>query len=232
MIMGSDCRLNPDDAVTLDDTIRALSDVASELPFAIGDCDAANQTYRRWCEHGLEEDFQLLLMWLFCYSRRYFVTKWMQQPDLPPSDLEGPITDAFNVCERQLHAVREPDTFASYVSVICKNTFINYCRRRSRHLLVPADDLEEDYRASDGGEIAAACDRAMFVAAAGSAIERLPPSLRDVVEMRLVLGLSYEDIQARTGHSRATLRSYLFKAIGKLRKDPGVATLLTAWERE
>ena len=54
------------------------------------------------------------------------------------------------------------------------------------------------------------------------AIERLPVFLRNVVRMRFVEDLSYEEISRLTGKSIPTVRSYVHKACLRFRRDPGM----------
>lgn len=52
-----------------------------------------------------------------------------------------------------------------------------------------------------------------------SAVERLPESQRTVLKLRVFEGLSYEEVEARTGMNNLTLRVQLSQARRKLRKE-------------
>lgn len=216
--------------MTLSSLSHALDDVAADLPFAIGDFDAANEAFRRWRTAGSEEDYELLLKWLFCYTRRYFISKWMQEPELLVEDMEEPLTTAFQRCRRALHQIREHEGFSSYISVVCKNTYLNFWRSRRRYPKVDIDSLPQDLVVDTDYDPLVGHDRAVLVAAVHRAVERLPSWLRNVARRRLVDGLSYDELVQETGLSRATLRSYVNKAVIRLRDDPGVAPLVREWE--
>ena len=59
-----------------------------------------------------------------------------------------------------------------------------------------------------------------------AAIEALPAFLRDVTRLRLLEHHSYERISTVTGKTPATLRAYLNKALGLLRRNETLCTLL------
>ncbi len=59
-----------------------------------------------------------------------------------------------------------------------------------------------------------------------AAIEALPDYLREVARMRLLENRSYRTIREETGKSLQTLRSYVNKALIRLRRNPRLLLLL------
>jgi RNA polymerase sigma factor (sigma-70 family) len=215
--------------MTLRANTRALDEVAAALPFAIDDYKAVNLTFVRWREEGSDADYETLQKWIYCYSRRYLIIKFLRLPQANPADIEEPIGDAFRRARRHMTSVDNPDRFASYVSVICKNVFVSYCRTLKRAQRVEMDlDLTPASSDSDIDPFEAA-DRSVLLYVVQTAIDRLPEWLRTVARMRLVDGEEYEAIEQATGFQRATLRAYTSKAVNILREDPLLIDFLEGW---
>jgi len=208
--------------------LRALDEVANELPFAIDDFAAANETFGRWRISKEEEDRAILLKWLYCYARRYLATKFMRHPRLNPAELEILISESFRKAYRQLQNVRDPDRFVSYVSVVCKNTFLNHYRRLHRHggYLEGDDWIDDDPGGEPPGE---SLDLSVVHFAVTEAIARLPSSLQEVARRRFLDDQSYEEIASATGLALPTLRSYVSKSMYRLRHDPRLQDFAAEW---
>lgn len=205
---------------------RTYEEVAAQLPFAVDDYEAANRLYARWRAHGRPEDHDLLLTWLFCYTHRYFLIKWMQQRQLGAAEIEEPLSLALRRCQSHLDRVAQPERFAHYMSRVCKNTFINFCRRRQRHPSAAGAPLAIDQERAEERDPLEEHDRRILLDAVHRALERLPESLRTVARMRVIEGLPYDEIARRSGHSRPNVRSYYAKALAKLRRDPRIRALI------
>lgn len=215
--------------MTLPAIMRALDEVSKALPFAVDDYNTVNATFTRWREAGSDEDYEVLQKWIYCYSRRYFIVKFMRMRNLSPADIEEPIGDAFRRARLHMASVDKPERFASYVSVICKNVFVTFCRKSSRRKRVDVEiELAPDLEATTHDPFADS-DRSVLIYAVRTAIARLPDWLQEVATMRLVEGRSYEEIEAVTTYQKATLRAYTSKALVKLREDPLLVDFLDEW---
>jgi RNA polymerase sigma factor (sigma-70 family) len=212
--------------MSLKSLLLALDEVAAELPFAVEDYEAANELFARWRKKRSPADEAVLMKWLYCYTQRYFVTRWMVNHRLPASQIEEPMTEAFRSCRASLERVRDPKRFASFVSVVCLNAFRSFCRKAAKVHLQPFH-IDEHDRADEGiTDFAGTHDRDLLLSAAYGAIERLPRSLQTPIRLRWLEGMDYDEIVATTGQSRATVRSYVRKALLRLREDPEIAVLL------
>jgi DNA-directed RNA polymerase specialized sigma24 family protein len=114
------------------------------------------------------------------------------------------------------HTLRTNERYASWVSVVCHNLFVNYVRsgrpvlihglRGASLMSLPKEEAEEDV--------------VVLFRAITSAIERLPGYLRPIAELRLVHERSYEEIAFLLDKNVVVVRSYVNKALNRLRQDP------------
>ena len=108
-----------------------------------------------------------------------------------------------------LDGIREPKAY-------CIRMLKNLCLDRIRHAshsVSPASLPEDGPQMAQSDEIDARCrlDKVL------EAIKSLPERQRQVLLMRTVEGLSYEEMSARTGMNNATLRVTLSQARTKLK---------------
>lgn len=193
----------------------SLDALASSLPFHVDDVASANETYTRWRARHEPNDRDVVQLWTYCFIRRYFLVKFVQESSYGSADLDELIDKTFRKVEGSESKVRYPSRYASWVSVVCKNTFRNYLRDR-RH------SVSLDDRASTllVGEMPATYnDVGLVHQALVRAIDRLPAYLRPCVRLRFLDGLSYREISDRTGHPLPRIRAYVYKAIQRLRDD-------------
>ena len=202
-------------------TMRSLDEVAAHLPFHVDDVDKANDAFLRWRETGEPRDLRLVELWTYCYTRRYFIAKFLRDSAYGPTELDTLVTKAFSRARENFDRVKEPERFASWVSVICKNTFINFIRRYREQFA-----LDESRLASDAPFHYGEHDRMLAQRAVKRAIDDLPPSLQEVARLRFLEDRAYDYISEATGRPVPSVRSYVNKAVVRLRADPGLRALL------
>ncbi len=200
----------------------SLDELAAALPFRLDDAPAVNAAYIRWRATRDLEERRVVQLWTYCYIRRYFLVKFVQESSWSVIDLDVLIDIAFRKTEMRQSQVREPSRYASWVSVVCKNTFRNYLRARQPQVSldhaksgVSVSELPNNYREYGAQEQTLV-----------RAIDRLPPHLRSCVRLRFLGGLSYAEIARRTERSLPTIRSFVYKAVNRLRKDEELLTNL------
>ncbi len=192
-----------------------LRSVLDRLPFSVDDTEAANDAFRDWRERDDVQSGRLVDLWTYCYICRYFLTKAAQDKFHNASDADELITEAYQKVQGNRENVRDPDCYASWVSVICKNTFLNYTRR---------DRFSESINDEEGPELAV--DEAPPVAEVGfvrqafaQAINRLPNYLQEPAQLYFLEHKEFEEISEAVGKPVATVRTYKHKATKHLRND-------------
>jgi len=206
--------------MTLKATMRSLDEVAAYLPFHVDDFDAANAAFLRWRESGDAEDLELVELWTYCYTRRYFIAKFLRDSAYSSTHLDILVGKAFTRARNNLEKVKQPERFASWVSVICKNAFINFLRRFRDHA-----PLDEARTAAPPHPDHFEHDRLAAHRAVERAIDRLPPSLQTIARLRFLESRPYDYIVEATGRPAASIRSYVNKAVVRMRQDPELVAL-------
>ena len=202
---------------------ESLDALASRLPFHIDDMESANAAFMRWHESGSPSDRRVVQLWTYCFIRRYYLVKFLQESTYGAADLDELIAKTFEKAERAFDEISRPSRYASWVSVVCKNTYLNY--RRSRK---PSFSIDEEGSPPLVAETPGAYDDVGLAREAVlRAIDRLPDYLRECVRLRFIDGLSYTEIGERTGHPLPRIRSYINKAMGKFRSDEELLVYLT-----
>ena len=145
------------------------------------------------------------------------------QLNVPPADVEDLTQDVFLRIYRNLHRFRGQSSFYTWLYRITVNVFFDHNKKRKRadvrlarlqNALVDASnqgpDPHDPYRAT----LEALTHESFTTAIAG-----LPEPFRDVVAMREIDDLSYEEIALVTGISIGTVRSRLSRARSRLKSS-------------
>jgi len=191
-----------------------LRTVTDRLPFPIDDTDAANDAFRRWQDHEDPDAEHVVEMWTYCYVCRYFLAKAASNAFDRAAAADELITRTYEKVRNNFDSVREADQFASWVSVVCKNTFLNYTRRDRT-----AESINEDRGPVLESDTDAVFELGFVEEMLAGAIHRLPEYLREPARLYFLEDCTFEEISDATGKSVPTVRTYKHKAVKKLRKD-------------
>lgn len=194
---------------------RELDRICARLPFHLNDIDQVNRTFQQWQAAGFPLTESHIEIWTYCYVYRYFLVKFMQESSYAVSDLEALIDLAFYKVQQHRPRLKNPSRYAQWVSVVCKNTYLNYLRARRK--VLPLFEVAEIDSLPDG--VPGHSDGRILAQALRDAIDRLPQFLREVAYLRFVDGCGYEEIARRTGRPAASIRTYVSKALVRFRKD-------------
>jgi RNA polymerase sigma-70 factor (ECF subfamily) len=195
--------------------LARLERLTARLPFHLDDLEQANETFEAWVKHGNDDDQKIIDLWTYCFVWRNIVVKFNRNADLNRSDLDMLVASIFERAVERRYTVRDETRYTNWVSVICRNYFVNYLRSRKKMLSIEDPDslpiLDEPAEFDD--------DFVVLKQAINSAIERLPQYLQIVIRMRLVERRSYEEISEVMGKKIEVVRSYYNKAVNRLRED-------------
>ena len=207
--------------MSLLDEFRSLRKLSEKLPFALDDVAQANDAFVRWRE-GDEAMRVSIDLYAYLYAKRYFLSKFITNRDLPPTEYDLLVSQAFERVQNSTSTIKKAERFASWLSVVCVNLFRNYLRRRRK--VTNFEDDEADRLVGDAIDLSS-LDEGALATALLAAIVRLPDYLRDIAHLRLIENQSYDQIAEATGRDRATLRSYVNKALSQLRADDDLRDL-------
>lgn len=198
----------------------SLQRILDQLPFAYDDFDAANGAFSEWHASPNRQNKKHVDLWSYAFVLLYFTNKRTTGQIPSSADTEQAITLAFKRVQDNLDSVKHPSRFVGWVSVICKNTFLNVRRDSDDALSIEDMNLE----------VATAPDEltldAVFVTrVVRRSIARMPPYLRRVAQLFLIEERSFQHISDVIGKSVATVRVYKKRVIDHLRNDPDVQQL-------
>jgi RNA polymerase sigma factor (sigma-70 family) len=199
------------------DAFGAVRTLARELPFDFSDVEAAGRTFAECRVRNVALACRLAQVWAYIYVLRYFTTRFTFDTQRDPVDCDRLVADCFERILGGMDGLEHDDRFPAWVSVVCKNTFRSYLRTRAVYTLALPDD-----EALSGDDPPDDLDPTFTHLAVSRAIGKLPDYLRDLARRRLLENASYEDLAAESGHPVEVVRTYVNKAMVRLRQDAGV----------
>jgi RNA polymerase sigma-70 factor (ECF subfamily) len=150
------------------------------------------------------------------------VHRVLGQLNVAATDVEDLAQEVFLRVYRNLHRFRGQSSFYTWLYRITINVFFDHNKKRKRadvrlQRLQNAMIDVSNHRADPDEPFAATYER-FTIETFSRAIETLPEPFRDVVAMREVDDLSYEEIALQTGISIGTVRSRLSRARARLKE--------------
>lgn len=216
--------------------LLSLQDLAARLPFQLDASEDVNEAYVTHVHEPSRESARLIDLWTYCFIRRYYLIKFVREKSYLAGELEAVVEQTYRKVDRGRRSLRESARYAQWVSVVCKNNYLNFVTRRSPVTAVEISDavyelpLAEPIVDEPGWPEPVVDVGALYVALS-RAIDRLPPFLQNATRMRFVEQLSYEEISRLTGHSVATVRAYIHKACTRFRTDEGLAPFKSWYQK-
>jgi len=201
--------------------MERLNALAARLPFHLDDVERVNSVFLQWHTSRGEDDRKTLDIWVYCRTQWYVLSKLAKDTEATPNDFDQLSSVVFTKVRSGMESVREPKRFANWVSVVCRNAYVNE-RKRER----PHEELNEEMLEDDTAPGLLDMDRVEIVRAVEGAIGRLPASLSGVGRMKLLEGKNYEQIAEATGLPLATVRTYAAKVLARLREDPEIREIV------
>jgi RNA polymerase sigma factor (sigma-70 family) len=195
-------------------SFSTIDRLAERLPFRIDDSDAVNKLYDETRRNPDPRRLELIEIWTYCYIWRYFLWKHVQNESSSVGEFEASVSEAFR--RAWMGKDRVSVSYASWISVVCRNTFLTYARRLNT--VTALDDRTTELLQSEVP--VREHDPEMLRWAIAEAIERLPAHLCECARLHFLENLDYDEMARLTGRSPATLRAYVHKSLKKLREDP------------
>lgn len=213
----------------LTNATESLRTLTSRLPFALDEVEQANEAFRRWRVQGDDEALQEVQLWTYCFVRRYYLMKFARRRSARIADFDMLVDRTFRKVVDQHGGIEQPDRYASWVSVVCKHTYINYLNRGPDHHSL--DAAREEGRQGPATHTPVYDDAGALYRALQQAIGRLPSYLREVAQLRFVEHEGYPEIAGATGLKLPTVRTYVHRALKQLRRDDRLRTVFEVCPR-
>jgi RNA polymerase sigma-70 factor (ECF subfamily) len=138
---------------------------------------------------------------------RYYLRKMLGGAEAADDALQEVWLDAF----RGLPRLIEPAAFPAWIYRLARDRALRDLRRRRSYLPLESSDAVEDVKDSEGFSTEDA-------ARVHEALDKLAPEYRDVLVLRFIEGLSYEQIAEVVGCPLGTVRSRLHYAKQAMRR--------------
>jgi RNA polymerase sigma-70 factor (ECF subfamily) len=126
---------------------------------------------------------------------------------VPRPDVDDLVQDVFVTAWRRLHTLRDPAAFGGWLSMIARNRATDYHRQAVETVDLP-DDIHASGTASARAEALAILDL----------VRTLPDAYRETLVLRLVEGMTGQEISQRTGLTAASVRVNLHRGMKMLRE--------------
>lgn len=154
-----------------------------------------------------------------------------------PVDAEDISQEVFLKVFRSFSTFRRGARLGSWLYRITYNAAIDHLRRRGQTPEPVADDVLESLSRAEGGPSARGADdpgagveSSQLQARIARALEKVSPQEKAVFVLRHYEDLKLKDIAETLDLSVGSVKSYLFRAVHKLQKELGRATLISGAE--
>jgi RNA polymerase sigma-70 factor, ECF subfamily len=163
---------------------------------------------------GDDEAFETVIR---TYSRRVYIVAYAILQD--PSEAEDIVQEAFLKAHHQRSKLREPEKFPAWLLTVTRNGARDRLRRRRPQADPGAFDTLADHSVATPGS---ALEKEEHQAHLRRALATLPEEHRTALTLRYLEGLDYRAIETTMGLSNGALRGILGRALGTLRRMPGL----------
>lgn len=147
-------------------------------------------------------------------EHRRAVQGWFRRLGLNLHDAEDCAQTTLLRVQGALGRYEERAPFSAFLRRVSRSVYADWCRRQRvrRAELAQAAVLEEQELLAPSADPAGSLDLA-------AAVARLPPKLADVLELSVRQGLGYREVALRLGIPVGTVKSRMFLAVRRLRKE-------------
>jgi RNA polymerase sigma-70 factor (ECF subfamily) len=146
-------------------------------------------------------------------------------------DAEDLTQDIFLKAFKHLHRLKEAERFRSWLFRIALNRIRDFNRKkrfRAMFKASPADDdlTESELATDDGSKALEQLAKKDFWNRIREMLNRLSRMEREVFLLRFFDNLSIIEITGAIGKTESTVKTHLYRALNKFRKDASIQTLL------
>ncbi|PEN08822.1 RNA polymerase subunit sigma-70 [Longimonas halophila] len=199
--------------------------ITERLPFAIDDADAVNALYASCDKARKRREKQYIELWTYGYIYRYMAAKYAGGSIRQTSDMDELVSAVYEKVQNGRDSIRNPDKYAHWVSVVAKNTFINYVNRHRVDTTSIHEPQQPTLKQADAvKEIDA--NVGLMRTQLQAAIRRLPPYLRRVAELYYFKECTFKEIAECIDKDVPVVRTYKSRALKALREDTRLQAVL------
>ncbi|HXH68893.1 MAG TPA: sigma-70 family RNA polymerase sigma factor [Pyrinomonadaceae bacterium] len=128
---------------------------------------------------------------------------------VPRDEVQDIVQEVFLSAYKNLHSLRDKNAVGAWLAMIARNRAVEFYRQAK-----PTEELSEDVRGKDNRQTEA---REIL-----AAIRALPETYRETLVLRLVEGMTGQEIAERTGLTPESVRVNLHRGMKLLRQKLGI----------
>lgn len=125
---------------------------------------------------------------------------------VPRSDVDDLVQDVFMLAMQKVASLRTPAAFGGWLAAIARTRAIDHLRRQPR-----TTELVDDVAVNDP-------DRSELMSVL-AALEKLPMAYRETLTLRLVEGMTGQEISEKTGLTEGSVRVNLHRGMKQLKEE-------------
>ena len=129
---------------------------------------------------------------------------------VPTDEVQDIVQEVFLSAYKNLHTLRDKTAIGAWLAMIARNRAAEFYRRSK-----PTEELSEDFRGKD--------DRQNEAGEILQAIRSLPETYKETLILRLVEGMTGNEIAEKTGLTPESVRVNLHRGMKILRRKLGIA---------
>ena len=163
---------------------------------------------------GDDEAFEKVIR---TYSRKVYVVAYAILQD--QAEAEDLVQETFLKAHQQREKLREPEKFPAWLLTVARNGARDRLRRRRPQAEAETLDSLVDEKVATPGSAMELVERQAHLR---RALATLPEEHRTALTLRYLEGLDYRAIETAMGLSNGALRGILGRALGTMRRMPGL----------
>ncbi len=196
------------------------------IDYQLDNIDLVNSKFKDWRKSESKNCQEWVITWVYCWTSRYFLTKYVSGSIIATSDTDRLIDEVFFTFYEKYISIKDDSSFAQWISVICKHRFLNYLQRHQKDRFIVAfheelcieENFEDDF-------IQILDTDKFFYSLIDQELSNLPDYIKHVVRKKIWEGKSYDQIAIETQNEVKTVRAYFCRGLKLLRQSDKLQVL-------
>jgi RNA polymerase sigma factor (sigma-70 family) len=206
--------------------LNETSHIEKQLGFNLDQFDKVHQLFINWLDEKKDSQLDLILIWTYHWTRRYFIRKYLSFQINNESDLEELITKSLMKFYQNLDKLKAGHILQAWVNLLCKRVLLDYYRSDYyKFAHVPIEDEYYEFDFLD--DLIIELDNRETINLVFAELSKLlPDHIIKVLEKKIIDQKSHQQIAEEMGYEVKTITNYCYKAMEKIRNSKIIIDLL------